>query len=81
MLCWARDEICHAKPFSTQISAIHGFRSGLWVLGQMVPFLLPDSVISKRERLEEFLKWELISKMGDVEGENMCEPMSCPFSN
>lgn len=28
--------------------------------GQMMQFLLPDAVISKRERLEELLEWELI---------------------
>lgn len=39
------------------------------VLGTQMPFLLPDSVISKRERLEELLEWELIAKVLDVEGE------------
>lgn len=57
-----------------------GQDSGSGHLGQMMLFLLPDSVISKRERLEELLEWELISKVVDVGGENICEPISCLFS-
>lgn len=46
-----------------------GQDSGSGHSGQMMPFLLPHSVISKRERLEELLEWELIAKVLDVEGE------------
>ena len=56
-----------------------GQDSGSGHSGQKMPFLLPDSVISKRERLEELLEWELIPKVMDVEEENICEPISCSF--
>lgn len=58
-----------------------GGDSGSGRSGQTMLFLLSGSVINKRERLEELLERELISKVVDVEGENKCEPISCPFSN